>query len=222
LPHSNANGIGLWPKEQLTLTWLLGCGVDHSMDWVEVGTFCGGSAILLALARVESELSEKAKVFSIDPNPRLIADVNFKTAKVDHKVSQQKFLSQDFLKFLSDAKSHDYDIGFAFLDGFHSFKQVTLEFELLKKFLPEGGIVAFHDVPPDFHPGPYVPREYGDNEDFLIDDAINYILHNHPDWEFLPIPKGFQCNHFAETGRKTWVRGQTSPFNAIAAIQRKK
>jgi len=46
LPHTKPNAIGLWPNEQECLVWsALQCNADQL--WVEVGSFCGGSTILL-------------------------------------------------------------------------------------------------------------------------------------------------------------------------------
>ena len=43
---------------------------------------------------------------------------------------------------------------------------------------------------------------------------LNNVIH-------LDIPVKKNIKHFAETGLTKWVKGTTSPFNAVAAIRRK-
>ncbi len=219
LPHSNANGIGLWPEEQLSLVWLASQSpVDG--DWAEIGTFCGGSACLLSFLR-----NKKVTIHSVDPNPRPIAAVNFKVANATNVIQHRLYSEQYFLR------EHNSPLSFCFIDGFHSFSQVLRDFLAIKRFLVPGAIVAFHDVSPnlDLERAGEFARENFDNllesqnEDFYLDEAVAYILGEFTDFELVTLPEPFRanCRHFQETGLNRWIRGKTSPFNAIAAIRRK-
>lgn len=223
-PHSNANGIGLWPEEQKTLVWLATrMSFDGQLlldyDWAEIGTFCGGSACLLNMVE-----NRAGKIHSVDPYPRPIAAVNFKVAKATD-VIQHRMRSEDY--FLQHHKS---ELGFVFIDGFHSFAQCLRDFLAVKRFLVPGAIVAFHDVPPkiDFEESLSFAQDNfeqlmnSDIEDFRIAEAIAYILDEFKNFQIETFPQKFkdECKHFQETGLNRWVRGKTSPFNAIAAIRR--
>ena len=42
-------------------------------------------------------------------------------------------------------------LDFLFIDGDHSLRGVTLDYEMYGPFVRPGGIIAFHDIVPDFH-----------------------------------------------------------------------
>ena len=42
-------------------------------------------------------------------------------------------------------------LDFLFIDGDHSLEGVTLDYEMYGKFVRPGGIIAFHDIVPDYH-----------------------------------------------------------------------
>jgi predicted O-methyltransferase YrrM len=74
LPHSLPNAIGMWPNEQECLVW---CALqaDPFYNWLEVGSFCGGSAILLALVK-QKRGNGKYKLFSVGNNFNPLFDYN--------------------------------------------------------------------------------------------------------------------------------------------------
>lgn len=222
LSHWMPNAIGLWPNEQECLLWLiLNSNIESS--WMEIGSFCGGSAVLMCLAR-QTLTGNKPAVYSVD------CDFN-KYGMFDRNVYEMGGFSAISRKIECDSNELDkhYDgepLSFVFIDGFHSFKQVVNDFNTVKPWLTNDAMVAFHDVSPDL--GKNVSRSYNyeelfnsNEEDFRLDEAITYILNNN-NFELIDIPVKKQIGHFQETELKSWVRGKTSPFNALAAIRRKR
>ena len=95
----------------------------------------------------------------------------------------------------------------------------------MKPWLTETATVAFHDVSPDLKSNIHKEYDYdelftNEDEDFRLDEAVTYILNNN-EFELIDIPVKKEIKHFKETELTSWVRGKTSPFNAIAAIRRK-
>ena len=63
-PHQLPNAIGMWPNEQECLLW---CALNSNLEdnWMEIGSFCGGSAVLLCLARRLTN-NKPNSVYSVD------------------------------------------------------------------------------------------------------------------------------------------------------------
>ena len=230
LPHTMPNAIGMWPNEQLCLVW---CALqaDPAYDWWEIGSFCGGSTVLLGLAKKQGTCY--TSVVAVDPAFNPMFDLNIKRAKLQDVVSKVKATSLDALN------RNDAPISFAFIDGWHSFKAVVSEFEIMRRCLTDDAIIAFHDVSPmvkDLNAKPSGPEYIRDKmsyvkanwntliseteQDFRIDEAVIYICEKYG-YEVIEIPVQEHITHFQETGLKWWVRGKTSPYNAFVAIRKK-
>lgn len=224
LPHHLPNAIGMWENEQECMVWTaLQC--DPKSTWVEVGAFCGGSAILLGLTKKHPIL------FSIDNNFKPIFDQNvYKRAKLNNIVQKLEINSLDFLYHYDKP-----DIGFVFLDGYHSFSMVLREFEMLQPLLLPDAIIGFHDVSPMMYTNSNQTHirdcyEYACNnydmlmnsveQDFRLDEVISYICIKY-DYKIIDIPVRNNDTHFKETGLQQWVRGTTSPLNSYTAIRKK-
>jgi len=220
LSHWMPNAIGLWPNEQECLLWLV-LNSDTESNWMEIGSFCGGSAVLMCLAR-QALAGNKPAVYSVD------CDFN-KYGMFDRNVYEMGGFSAISKKIECDSNELEkhYDgepLSFVFIDGFHSFKQVVNDFNKVEPWLTKDAIVAFHDVSPDLSQNVSNSYNYeelfnSDEEDFRLDEAVTYILDNN-DFELIDIPVKKQIGHFKETELQSWVRGKTSPFNALAAIRR--
>lgn len=222
LPHTLPNAIGLWPNEQLCLVWsALQC--DFNKCWVEIGSFCGGSTILLGMAKKNS----KCPVIAIDKAFNPMFDYNIKRSKLKNIQKVQ----HDSLEFL---KTFDNEISFAFIDGWHSFSNIVKEFELLLPNLTEKAIIGFHDVSPKMWNNSdqihfqkcleYAKTNFDQlitstQQDFRIDEAIAYIC-NEYNYNIIDIPVRKPLAYHKETGLSGWVRGTTSPHNAYTIISR--
>jgi predicted O-methyltransferase YrrM len=226
LPHSLPNAIGMWPNEQECLVWsALQCNPDE--NWWEVGSFCGGSTILLGFA--QESLDGKGHIISVDPAPRPIMDLNIKRAKLNNRVSRCKTTSAEALS------KNDSPISFLFLDGWHSFSAVLSEFEAAKPYLTDDAVVAFHDVSPvlkecddsyieekmDYVKAHWDSLMRSTIQDFRIDEAVIWICATYG-YEILDIPVRKHIAYYKETGLTLWMRGRTSPYNSFIAIRKSK
>ena len=226
LPHTKPNAIGLWPNEQLCLVW---CAMqcDPNQHWLEVGSFCGGSTILLGYA--QDALEGSGKILAVDLNFNPMFDLNLKRSKL----TQVRKLAGDSLWVLNEIRL-DKDISFAFLDGWHSFRNVVKEFEAIKHWLTDDAIIGFHDVSPKMytHDNNYINETNNqvlanyasfiedESQNFLIDQAVAYLCVQY-NYEIIDIPVREKLSYFKETGLTGWVRGKTSPHNAFTAIRKK-
>lgn len=112
---------------------------------VEIGSFMGGSTILLAKA---SKIANKRKVYAIDPFDTYFPTSlkNIKNAGVDDWIIPITKTS------IKAAKNWKKPISLLFIDGNHSYGYVKTDFLLWEKYLVKGGIIAFHDSQRISHP----------------------------------------------------------------------
>lgn len=138
---------------------------------VEIGSFKGKSTACLALASNDS-----TKVYAIDTfegnskdfsegvqflGGNFYADFlrNIKTTGKAKKVHTVNGLSSKI------GEKWNKKIDFLFIDGSHIYEDVKLDFDLFYPWVKEGGIIAFHDVHPNF---PGVSRVWKESKEKLI------------------------------------------------------
>lgn len=174
----------------------------------------------------------------------------YKKGKFDDVVFTRQLNTKnlkDDLDYWGDLGALDKGYSFLYIDGWHTFRAVITEFEAAKPFLVSGAIVAFHDLSPrntwvledaayrakanyDIWMKSEMPDIDGGDlqkfhatesqQDFLILEALAYILDNNPEFELLPLPKEFECDYSHLTGGP-YRHSSTSPNNALAAIRKK-
>lgn len=67
--------------------------------------------------------------------------------------------------------THGQPVDFLFIDADHSYESVTRDFELWRPLVRSGGLIAFHDVKPDYPGG--VPQFWAElRERFQTDERI--------------------------------------------------
>jgi len=227
LPHGKPNAIGMWPNEQECLIWAAS-QTDPNCAWVEIGSFCGGSALLLGYT--SNFWGGNNQIFAIDAAFNPMFDLNVKRSKLDNivKIEDTSFM------VLGEWSIHK-PISFLFLDGYHSFRNVVTEFELAQSHFTDDIIVAFHDCSPNMWThNDHIIETLTNNayamfdnlmnsteEDFYIDEAIAYICSRY-NYEIIDIPIREPLAYHKETGLNGWVRGRTSPHNAFTAIRKTK
>ena len=215
--HNPNNGIGLWQEEQellLTLT-------NDCENYLEIGSHNLGSAILVETqARVNKT---KRKVTAVDLKFSPWAAINHKRAGSNVCMWE---CDSSRLKELHEMNNLD----FVFIDGYHSFRQVLIDFNQVQDSLTDDAIIAFHDTSPKLNNDEWVAerREFvyshydelieDESENFYIDEAILKIC----DLGYELIDCGIECYHPRETGLTGWIRGTTSPSSAIWAIRKKR
>lgn len=139
VPHSYPNPIGMVDSEQRALAWCaIQAGAEH--DWLETGSFYGGSTCLLGLTR--QALGKEGTVFSVD-RWRFDGefDKNVSKAKLDNVIKKIDCDSIDLPKLYPGN-----ELSFVFIDGWHSFKGAYTDFLNINNYLCKGGYVLFHDV----------------------------------------------------------------------------
>lgn len=235
--HQYPNPIGLWPNEQECFVWSL-LQSDPNKTWVEIGAFCGGSAVLMSL--VSKYLKAQNNIVSVDVNFEKwgsVFDYNVYTLGNFKNCHKLECHSWDF------SQNYTYGpISFAFIDGWHSFASILIEFEQLDEYIDKDGFVAFHDASKqpyeanelekylkyaneNFYylisePRPTSTNDYhGDEQkqNFYVDEAIAYILDNY-NYELVNIPVMTQETHFDRA--PIYRRGTTSPYNAFVLIRK--
>lgn len=223
LPHTLPNAIGMWPEEQECLVW---CAeqCDPDINWLEIGSFCGGSTLLLGFAK--KQMGGKSKIFAVDNNFNPMFDYNVKKSKLNNIVKLE-CNSWDILQY------YNAPLSFIFIDGWHSFSAAINEFQLLQSLMTEDCIVGFHDVSPQMtkNDPKYIQKCYeigmkefnslisSGEQDFRLDEAIAIICVQYK-YEIVDIPIRTNPTHFQETRLTEWVRGETSPFNSFTAIRK--
>ena len=226
LPHTLPNAIGMWPNEQECLVW---CALQANpfYNWLEIGSFCGGSAILLALVK-RLRNNTKYKLFSVDNNFNPLFDYNvYSRGKFEGIVEKLECNSGNILQHYNKLLS------FIFLDGWHSFFAIINEFTLLQPLMTDDCIIGFHDVSPQMCTMDYryiticysqAKEQYDQlmsdsTQNFRLDEAIAFICGEYS-YQIMDIPVRNNETHFQETHLTEWVRGTTSPLNSFTAIQR--
>jgi predicted O-methyltransferase YrrM len=102
---------------------------------IETGTFYGYSTF--ALAKALEYWDDGGKVYTIDPDLSLVAD----EVKNHPNVELIEGMSQDKLPGLLEQVG---EVQFCFLDSYK--RLVYWEFQHCEPYVPEGGIIAFHDT----------------------------------------------------------------------------
>ncbi len=109
---------------------------------LEIGTFKGLSAVVMAKARPDVEITTIDSHIGIPNSPQLysnpyIIEANLKKYGVSNRVRSITSSSQDF------SPKNDYDL--LFIDGDHSFEGVSFDYTKFEPFVKKGGFIVFHD-----------------------------------------------------------------------------
>ena len=116
---------------------------------VEIGSWKGKSTVCLGSG---SRDGNRVKVFAIDPHTG--SSEFHKFGKLDtfeeFKQNINKAGVAEFIEPIKDisenvAKGFNQPVGFTFIDGFHQYSSVKLDFQLWFPKVLNGGILAFHD-----------------------------------------------------------------------------
>lgn len=241
--HQYPNVAGMWKEEMESLVWL--CEQAPQGSFMEIGSHCGSSAVLMCLAREYLDLGPT--VYSVDLNfdafNGMFKRNVYKVGKFNdiHKMIQ---CNSKRLRLHYDEKP----LSLCLVDGWHSYKGVLNDFEQIEQYLVDGSYVVFHDVPPrdekggwdiDYyfnrqkeHRFEWLNSEIPDldttdltkyhgaegNQDFFIMEAITYIMKSY-NYRMIDIPIPAYTPHFDRTGGP-YVHGRTSPYHGLCAIQK--
>lgn len=111
----------------------------HPKTILEIGTEFGGTFKFW-----EQVLPENGLLIGIDLNHRFNITKSNKNIQLITGDSTKPKTYGEFLKVLSTTKPNFVD--FIFIDGGHDENTVTNDFNIYKKHLSKGGMIAFHDI----------------------------------------------------------------------------
>jgi hypothetical protein len=181
--HMYPNVSGMWEEEQRSLLWLCLTSPRGFDSFLEIGSHCGASAVLMCLAsRFFLKHAEGIKI------PRLVysVDINFDAFGGAFKKNLYRIGKyQDIHKIIEcnsvNLQLWDHietmpSIGCALVDGWHSYKAVINDFLRVDPFIVDSGYVVFHDTAPQ-------PYKEGQLEEFY-----KRSLAHHDEWMQEVIP----------------------------------
>jgi len=144
-------------RAELAQLYRLASLAPKNTDALEIGSYLGASAGYIATAMKH----RKGRLYCVDTwhNETMLdgerdtfAEFRNNTAKVSDVIVPIRKRSEDLQP--GDLASK---IGFVFIDGDHSYEACKRDFDIVSPWLPENGIVAFHDaiypLTPANHPG---------------------------------------------------------------------
>jgi len=242
MEHNIQNGIGMWKEEQESLVYCC-LNVDPTLNWLEIGSFMGGSATLMCLTRRTT--SNTPKIISVD--------IDFSAFRGAFKRNVYRVGSFGDIHQSLEISSFDLDsvynepLSFAFIDGWHSFKGVYKDFITVNKNIVSGGIVSFHDTYPQPYPVGKVDEFYNvakkdfdelmeerlpsgkfDNvldyfksetkQNFRIDEVVALAI-NEYGYDLVELPTISGQTHFDRVAK--YEHGTTSPYPGFVAIRKR-
>jgi predicted O-methyltransferase YrrM len=105
---------------------------------VEIGTAKGNAAIAIGQAL---EDNKKGKLYTIDPVEQELVKIAIRKSGLKNRIEYIVDYSYNIIPKLRLSK-----IDFAFIDGDHSYENVSMDFNLVKNLVPKGGMIVFHDA----------------------------------------------------------------------------
>lgn len=140
--------------ERLMLFSLAFCLRPRS--YLEIGTFQGGSALIVANAL--AALESKARIFCVDPQPKIAPE---DWAQLESRAQLFQGYSPQILGEVAQAAGMPFDL--VLIDGDHSYTGALRDAQGVLPYVASGGYIVFHDA---FHPE--------------VGRAIDHFLDRHP------------------------------------------
>lgn len=107
--------------------------------YLEIGTFQGGSALIVAAAMDAS--GSPGRIVCVDPQPQIAPD-NWK--RIEHRATLLQGRSPEILAHAVHVAGGTFD--FALIDGDHTAAGVARDAQGVLPFLARGGYLLFHDA----------------------------------------------------------------------------
>lgn len=125
---------------------------------VELGSYCGKSTVVLGKA--SKSLGGTSKVYAIDPHE---GEINFPDGVHRTPPTLNRFKENmascgllDIVELIQKRSFEvvwDKPIALLLIDAFHDYESVSRDFRQFSKWVPPGGVVAFHDYELNDQPG---------------------------------------------------------------------
>ena len=122
--------------ERLTIYTL--CFSLRPRRYLEIGTFQGGSALIVAAAM--DTVRSDGCMYCVDPNPRMTPE---NWARIEHRATLFTGYSPDILPEVYAKAGGPFD--FVFIDGDHTYNGVLRDAEGVLPYVTAGTYLLFHD-----------------------------------------------------------------------------
>lgn len=216
--HFPAPSVGLFPEELFRLIW---CELENpNKNSAVLGSHNGGAELVLGL--VKQYKKDTSQIFSVDIKFSDYFELSRKRLKQKTGIDLVKWEinSAEFGEIYHDFTGDN--LGLVLIDSLHKFSHIIDEFNGIKDLMHENGLVLFHDCSPTY-PKANIYYEQDlfntDYEDFMVCEAISYIIDHNPEYTDYRIPICETMKRCQETQLSQWVRGKTSPNQALYALQ---
>lgn len=110
----------------------------HPQRYLEIGTFQGGSALLVASAL--DALKSDGRMYLVDPEPKISAE-NWQ--QIAHRAEIFKGYSPDILQAVAAKAAQPFDL--VLIDGDHTYKGAKRDATGVLPYVAKGGYILFHD-----------------------------------------------------------------------------
>ncbi|NII53330.1 class I SAM-dependent methyltransferase [Luteibacter sp. SG786] len=118
---------------------------DHARDYLEIGTFKGKAASILA--SFTAEYGNRLAIVDPEVRPETRSLLDSITSTVSYMEMRSEFLAQgDFLR------ANLRNLAWAHIDGMHSFAAVVSDVSLCEQMLGDYGIICIDDFHTDLYP----------------------------------------------------------------------
>jgi predicted O-methyltransferase YrrM len=133
--------------------------------YTEIGTYCGGSAMLMANHDYETEIN-CIDPLHVLPNQETILNNNInKFNKNNYTINVNKKFSTD-VTFIEELKKNNFKTDILFIDGGHSYTDVFNDFNNYAEFVNDNGYIIFDD---------YLDYKWSPDVKIAVDDIMKYI-----------------------------------------------
>lgn len=216
--HFPSPSVGLFKEELFRLIW---CELENpNKNSAVLGSHNGGAELVIGL--VKQYKKDTSQIFSVDIKFGDFYELNRKRLKQRTNIELVKWEinSAEFGEVYHDFTSDN--LGLVLIDSFHSFRHAYHEFTGIKDLMVEDGLILFHDTSPNFPKrGIYYEEDLINDtyENFYIDECMSFIIDKHPEYQDYRIPICETMKRCQETQLSHWVRGKTSPNQALFALQ---
>jgi predicted O-methyltransferase YrrM len=111
---------------------------------LEIGMAFGTSS--LAIAQALSDIGEGGRLISVDPNQSALwRNIGVRNIERAGLAAQHQLIERRDYTALPELLRKRTTVQFAYIDGWHTFDYVLLDFFYIDKMLDAGGVVAFND-----------------------------------------------------------------------------
>jgi predicted O-methyltransferase YrrM len=133
--------------------------------YTEIGTFCGGSAMLMANHEYESEINCIDPLHVFSDQESILNNNIVKFNKNNYTININKKFSTD-INFINELKQSNFKTDILFIDGGHTYNDVINDFNNYVDFVNNNGYIIFDD---------YLDHEWSPDVNKAVNDIVKNI-----------------------------------------------